>query len=79
MITQFVLIVLLVALAVVFVGSFVFAALRLLPRDDEPENRPAPIGLITANEQARIASLKRVAERQRQHQRDASARISRGW
>ena len=79
MITQFVLVALLVTLAIVFVGSFVFAALLLLPLKNEPENRPAPIGLIAANEQARIASLKRVAARQHQAQRDASARISRGF
>lgn len=30
-----------------------------------PENRPAPTGLLAANEQARIESLKRVAARHR--------------
>jgi hypothetical protein len=42
------------------------------------ENRPAPPGMIAQNEAARIASLKKVAERQRL-QREASARISRGF
>lgn len=44
------------------------------------ENRPAPTGLIEQNEQKRIEALRRVADRQRlQRQREASARISRGF
>lgn len=55
---------------------FVFEAVTAPP----PRNRPAPPGLIEQDEQARIAALRRVAERQRQQQqREASARISRGF
>jgi hypothetical protein len=44
------------------------------------ENRPAPPGLIAQNEAERIASLHKVADRQRLlKQREASARISRGF
>jgi hypothetical protein len=45
-----------------------------------PENRPASPGLIEQNEAARIAALHKVADRQRyQRQREAAARISRGF
>lgn len=46
----------------------------------EPENRPAPPGLIEQNEAARIAALHKVADHQRlQRQREASARLTRGF
>jgi hypothetical protein len=48
--------------------------------DTPNENRPAPTGLIEQNEQKRQEALRRVADRQRlQRQREASARISRGF
>jgi hypothetical protein len=48
--------------------------------DTPRENRPAPPGLIEQNEAERIASLHKVADRQRLlKQREASARISRGF
>lgn len=45
-----------------------------------PENRPAPPDVVANREAARYDALRRVADRQRQQQqREASARISRGF
>jgi hypothetical protein len=67
------------------IGLAVFAgwgllAFNVIGSAPEPENRPAPTGLIEQNEQKRQEALRRVADRQRlQRQREASARISRGF
>ena len=66
--------------AIVVVAAWLLLAFNITVGTPPPENRPAPRGMIEANEQKRIASLRRVADRQRaQDQREAAARISRGW
>lgn len=63
---------------VIAVAAGVVLALLLSPAP--PENRPAPPERLADLEQQRDAVLRKIAARQRaQDQREASARISRGW
>jgi hypothetical protein len=66
-------------LVLAIVAGWVLLAFNIAA-SEPPENRPAPPGLIEQNEEKRIASLRTVADRQRLlKQREASARISRGF
>lgn len=57
-----------------------FASRMLADSLPAPENRPAPPERIADLEEARDAALRRLAARARaQDQREAAARISRGW
>lgn len=70
----------------IWIGVVAFCALCLggllclLAIDVPPENRPAPPTRIAANDQARLDALQKIAARnRRQEQREASARLTRGW
>jgi hypothetical protein len=72
--------------ALVLLGVLVLLALALggllafAYSTPEPENRPAPPHVIVAREMAREEALAKIAARARaQDQREAAARISRGW
>jgi hypothetical protein len=64
-------------LALAIVAGWVLVAFNIAV-SEPPQNRPAPPGLIEQNEEQRIEALRKVAARL-QEQREASARISRGF
>lgn len=73
--------------AVILIGVLILAAALIggtlaygLARGVPPENRPAPPERMADLEQQRDAALEKIAARNRQQQqREASARISRGF
>lgn len=67
----------LILAACVIGGSLAYGLSRSLPT---PENRPMPNERLADLEEARDAALAKIAARARRlDERDAAARISRGW